>query len=132
MFLMFEKGQPERGRLAQERPEEMAKIALSLPTMYGDHHVLRVREVLLGAAGVREVAASAARRSVSVGFDEATTSADTLRTVLEEAGYPSLPVAEAAPLPKRHEDGSAWFTVLDRITTTESKDREMAGDFRRY
>ena len=34
--------------------------------------------------------------------------------------------------PKRHEDGSAWYLVLDRKTTTERKDREMAGDFRRY
>ena len=34
--------------------------------------------------------------------------------------------------PKRHEDGSAWCTVLGRKTTIKRKDREMAGDLRRY
>jgi copper chaperone CopZ len=109
----------------------MNQVILSLPGMYGDHHVLRVRAALSGVKGVSDVIASAARRSVAVDYDEAVTSSDAIRTVLEEAGYSSLEAAPAT-LPKRHQDGSAWFTVLGRITTTERKDREMAGDFRRY
>jgi hypothetical protein len=34
--------------------------------------------------------------------------------------------------PKRSEDGSEWYTLVNRITKTEMKDLEMSGDFRRY
>lgn len=100
--------------------------------MYGDHHVLRVREALLSLTGVDEVIASSARRRVAVRFDEKATSADAIRAALEGAGYTPDAALALHQFPKRHEDGSAWFTVLERKTTTEIKDREMAGDFRRY
>lgn len=110
----------------------MKRIVIEVPGMYGDHHVLRVRQLLLGANGVSDVTASAAKRTVAVKFDEKTTSPQALQDVLDSAGYP----AEAAPVhcefPKRHEDGSCWYVMPDRATTTERKDREMAGDFRRY
>jgi len=40
----------------------MQQMIVDLPGMYADHHVLRVRQVLLGTQGVKEVTASAARR----------------------------------------------------------------------
>ncbi len=110
----------------------MNTLVVDVPTMYGDHHVLRVRQALLGLKGVDEVTASAARRSVAVRFDETVTSPDAVGTALEGAGYTPNALCPAPEFLKRHEDGSAWFTVLERITTTERKDREMAGDFRRY
>jgi copper chaperone CopZ len=110
----------------------MKQVVVDVPGMYGDHHVLGVREALLAAKGVSEVTASAARRKVAVKFDEAVTSPDAIREVLAAAGYsPDQPQA-AYEFPERHKDGSAWFAVPDRTTTTERKDREMAGDFRRY
>jgi copper chaperone CopZ len=110
----------------------MNAIVVEVPAMYGDHHVLRVRQALLGVEGVDEVTASAARRRVAVGFDETITSAESIRAALEKAGYTPDEMIPAPLFPQRHKDGSAWFTVLERKTTTELKDREMAGDFRRY
>jgi copper chaperone CopZ len=100
--------------------------------MYADHHVLRVREILLGTEGVSEVQASAAQRKVSIHFDESKTSIESLNDSLASAGYAPGQAPAAAEHPKRHEEGSPWYSVLDRKTTTERKDREMAGDFRRY
>lgn len=110
----------------------MNVLNVDLPAMWADHHVLHVREALLAIEGVAEVKASAARRKVAVEFDEALTSPDSIRAALEKAGYSLEEIPSEAAFPKRHEDGSEWFTILGRITTTERKDREMAGDFRRY
>jgi copper chaperone CopZ len=109
----------------------MKNIVLDVPGMYGDHVVLGVRQALLGVAGITEVNASAARRKVAVGFDETVTSAEAIQEILASAGYSPEPSA-ATQFPKRHEDGSSWYMVLERTTVTERKDREMAGDFRRY
>lgn len=110
----------------------MARIVIEVPGMYGDHHVLRVREALLSTSGVQEVTASAARRQVAVGFDESATSGEAIQDALAAAGYPAEGSPAVPVFPKRHEDGSGWYLLPDRGTTTERKDREMAGDFRRY
>jgi copper chaperone CopZ len=110
----------------------MKQTVINVPGMWADHHVLRVREALLRVKGVSEVIASAARRTVLVRFDEADDPADGILEALASAGYPPERAPEMIELPERHKDGSEWFTVLDRKTTTERKDREMAGDFRRY
>ncbi len=110
----------------------MKNTLIDVPAMYADHHVLKVRQALLEIEGVSEVVASAARRKVAVSFDESATSPEALGETLASAGYPPGEMPEMIEFPKRHEDGSAWYTVLDRITITELKDREMAGDFRRY
>ncbi|MBI4758933.1 MAG: hypothetical protein HY783_08050 [Chloroflexi bacterium] len=47
----------------------MEKITLSLPTMFGDHHVTAVRDALLPLAGIQELYASARFRQVIVGYD---------------------------------------------------------------
>ena len=110
----------------------MKRVVIQVPGMYGDHHVLRVREALSKIEGVGTVSATAARRQVAVQFDEAATSPEIIQNVLITAGYPPEAGPAAREAPKRHEDGSGWYLLPDRTTTTERKDREMAGDFRRY
>jgi copper chaperone CopZ len=110
----------------------MKRTVIDVPGMYADHHVLRLRQALLDTEGVSEVIASAARRKVAVQFDETRTSPEAIRDVLTTSGYSPGQEPAMIEFPKRHEDGSAWYLVLDRKTTTERKDREMAGDFRRY
>jgi copper chaperone CopZ len=110
----------------------MKEAVIDLPAMFGDHHVLRVRAVLLEVAGIDEVTASAAKHRVTVRFDDTLTSLDAIHEVLASQGYPPGHAPVVAESPKRHEDGSAWYRVLDRKTNTDRKDREMAGDFRRY
>jgi copper chaperone CopZ len=65
----------------------MEKLVLNLPAMYGDHHVIEVRRLLLGLPGVTNVFASSAFRSVEVSFDPAAGSADQIRAALEAAAY---------------------------------------------
>ena len=71
----------------------MEKFTLDLPTMYGDHHVLEVRRILLEVPGVEDVYASSAFRSVEVTYDPAQTTPDQLTALLDAAGYSGdLPV----------------------------------------
>ena len=110
----------------------MKQTIINVPGMWADHHVLRLRDALLSVNGVSEVIASSARRTVAVSYDEAAVSDKGVREAVAAAGYGPDQVPAMSEFPKRHEDGSEWYLVLDRKTTTERKDREMAGDFRRY
>jgi len=77
----------------------METFALELPTMYGDHHVVEVRRLLLGLPGVEEVYASSGFQTVEVTYDTAKTSPEALRACLQEAGYMGelpVPVEEGA------------------------------------
>lgn len=68
--------------------------------MYGDHHVVEVRRVLLGVAGVDTVYASSAFHVVEISFDPESVSADAIRRILDEAGYlADLTVPAESPLP---------------------------------
>ena len=110
----------------------MKETVINVPTMWADHHVLTARQALLGLRGVAEVEASSARRSVLVRFDENATTTKAIQRALKSAGYVPDEAQAMNEFPKRHEDGSAWYLVLGRKTTTERKDREMAVAFRHY
>ena len=74
----------------------MAKktITLELPTMYGDHHVIEVRRLLLEIPGVEDVYASSGFQVAEVEVEDSVTE-DALKKVLDEAGYlGELPVTE--------------------------------------
>lgn len=110
----------------------MAKVELSIPALYADHHVLRIRDILFGLEGISDAVVSSARRVAVVDYDESKVSAERIIEALKAAGY--LP-GEEVPLPEmpeRSKDGSPWFSVLSRDTVTIAKDLEMSGDFRRY
>jgi copper chaperone CopZ len=67
--------------------EVMNKLTLELPTLYGDHHVVEVRRLLLAQEGVEEVYASSAFQLVEVTYDPTRLDEQAIRKVLEEAGY---------------------------------------------
>ncbi|NLG48779.1 MAG: heavy-metal-associated domain-containing protein [Chloroflexi bacterium] len=110
----------------------MNRVTIRLPQMYADHHVLNVRQAVTGLQGVQEIIASAARRQVMITYDESLLSADQIIAALTGAGYPPDQQVQLAPIVERSQDGSAWYNVLQRTTTTERRDLEMSGDFRRY
>jgi copper chaperone CopZ len=62
-------------------------ISISIPTMYGDHHVVEVRRILLAIPGVSEVYASSAFQFAEVEFDPAVVGVEDINRVLEAAGY---------------------------------------------
>ena len=65
----------------------MEKLVLSLPAMYGDHHVTEVRRILIGLPGVMDVFASSAFQSAEISFDPALTGPDQIMAALDAAGY---------------------------------------------
>lgn len=89
----------------------MEKITISVPAMYGDHHVLEVRSLLLALAGVAEVNASSCFQMVEVIFDPAKVTASQIKTTLEEAGY-----LDELPVPV--ETGIAASSVANSSETT--------------
>jgi copper chaperone CopZ len=67
--------------------EGMEKFTQDLPVMYGDHHVVEVRRILLEIPGVEQVYASSGFRAVEVSFDPEKTSQEEIIQKLDEAGY---------------------------------------------
>jgi copper chaperone CopZ len=65
----------------------MEKLTLTVPAMFGDHHVTEVRRILLEMPGVQDAYASSCFKVVEVNFDPARLDADAIRTRLAEAGY---------------------------------------------
>ncbi len=109
----------------------MEELTLTIPGMWADHHVLAVREVLVGM-GITEIMASAANSTVRLAFDPSAVGQDGILQALVEAGYdPSQVVTFPQPLASKERE-SAWFAAGVRMTQTNRLDLEMSGDFRKY
>jgi len=65
----------------------MANLSLELPTMFGDHHVVEVRRILLEFDGVSDVYASSGFGVVEVEYNSKKTPKKDLVAALEKAGY---------------------------------------------
>jgi len=65
----------------------MKKMSVNVPAMYGDHHVLEVRGILLAMPGIEEVNASSCFHTVEIVFDPEKVSDDEIKARLGEAGY---------------------------------------------
>jgi len=94
----------------------METLTLDLPSMYADHHVLRVRDALSALKGVKDVYATGE-----------------IEEALKSAGYPpgegGPPILVEASAIKR----DPQWQILDlRMTKTQHADIEMSGEFRRY
>ena len=78
----------------------METLTLEVPTMFGDHHVVEVRRILMELPGVEEVYASSSFQVVEVSFDPQKVEADALKDALDQAGYLgdlALPLEAAVP-----------------------------------
>lgn len=65
----------------------MEKLSVQVPALYGDHHVVAVRAILLEMPGVEEVYASSGFQLIEVEFDETLVSSRSILARLEETGY---------------------------------------------
>ncbi|HEV2529633.1 MAG TPA: heavy-metal-associated domain-containing protein [Thermomicrobiales bacterium] len=63
-------------------------IRLSVPDVSCSHCVAAVDEALSGMAGVSAVTTDLGTKQVSVAYDPASVSVDSLSAALDEAGYP--------------------------------------------
>lgn len=65
----------------------MEEVQINVPAMYGDHHVLEVRRILLELPGVLDVYASSSFHTVQVKFDPERVEKEAITAALETAGY---------------------------------------------
>jgi len=106
----------------------MEKLIVDVPSMYADHHVLIVREMLTSMEGVAEVYASSAFKQVLVQYDPNVIQPDAITGALTEAGYTQemqVPVQG-----KLAED--TWKQGKFRMTQTYQGDLVMSGKHRNY
>ena len=109
----------------------MQKSTLTVPAMYADHHVTRVKNLLSPISGVQNVYASAAFKEVTVEFDEKKTSQDALVKALTDAGYAPGQEEVLATSPYATPD-AAWDILGVRSTETNQVDLQLSGEFRKY
>ena len=111
----------------------MEKVVLEVPTLWADHHVLKVRDALASLEGVEDVYASSAWKQVLVSYDPGKTDPAAIESALAEAGYRvgegEVPVL-VQPTDIRRDP--QWGVLGARATETNRVDLEMSGEFRRY
>ncbi len=107
----------------------MEQLALNVPGLWADHHVIAVRDLFQDAEGVEVIGASAMDATLRLEYDPAKTDPQKIAAQLEQAGYETgePPEAEAVPSNK-----PAWATAGVRVTVTDPADLAMSGDHRKY
>jgi hypothetical protein len=107
----------------------MEQLALIVPGMWADHHVIAVRGLFREADDVQVTGASAMDATLYMEYDPAMTDPQKIAAVLEQAGYPSgdAPDCDASPT-----DKPAWASAGVRVTATDPADLAMSGDHRKY
>jgi copper chaperone CopZ len=110
------------------------RIRFLVPDLWADHHVTKVRKLLVGAPGVASVYASSAFKEVAIDYDPAQTNPDALAQLLAEAGY--APANGHSPQEQQGvvygEADGMWRERGSRTTNTNPLDNQMTGDFRQY
>ena len=88
----------------------MTVLTLELPAMYGDHHVVEVRRILLSLDGVEDVYASSGFRAVEISYNNKKVTKAQLTDALEGAGYlGELPIPKESELPANESNGQGTF-----------------------
>ena len=97
----------------------MEKVALNVPGMYGDHHVLAVRDLLGKLPGVENIYATSAFKQVVVTFDPAKAKSADFEKVLKAEGYmESEPWPAITDAVKGQRHGGSQFVVASGIAET--------------
>lgn len=65
----------------------METMTFHVPAMYGDHHVLEVRRILLEMPGVEQVNASSCFQTVVIVYNPSQLKSEVIHTALEAHGY---------------------------------------------
>jgi hypothetical protein len=65
----------------------MERLSLDLPALYGDHHVLKVRQLLLELPGIEDLYVSSCFRLAEIVYDPSLLDEQAIKAKLEAAGY---------------------------------------------
>lgn len=90
----------------------MQKVTYETPALYGDHHVLEIRRILLELPGVVDVYASSAFQIVEVTYDPEKINDLEIAVKLDAAGYLSewtVPIEAGAAAYHAAEDLKPYF-----------------------
>lgn len=107
----------------------MEQLALTVPGMWADHHVIAVRSLFTDTEGVKVTGASAMDATLRLEYEPAATDPQRIIARLEEGGYKAGQAEEGAMPPT---DKPAWATAGVRVTSTDPADLAMSGDHRKY
>lgn len=107
----------------------MEQLALIVPGMWADHHVIAVRGLFREVEGIEVSGASAMDATLRLEYDPAKTDPQDVVARLEAAGYATGEASEADAPPT---DKPAWLTAGVRVTATDPADLTMSGDHRKY
>ncbi len=111
----------------------MKQLILEMPTMYADHHVLKVREALEGLKGIEEAYASSAWKKLMISYKEKSIKPTEIEDALTKAGYPpgegETPILVKASSDLKRDP--QWAKLDSRVTETNPIDLEMSGQSRR-
>ncbi len=88
----------------------MKNKTIELPTMYGDHHVLAVREILQTLPGITHIYASSSFHMLEIEYDETQLTLDQVEAALDKAGYlGTLPIPTETAVPATENNGQTYF-----------------------
>lgn len=101
----------------------MKQLIFEVPALYGDHHVLKVREALGGLEGIEDLYASSSWKQIMLSYDPKKIKPEKIEETLREAGYPpgegDTPVLVEASSIKRDPQ---WEILNVRVTETDQAD----------
>ncbi len=107
----------------------MEEVTLTVPGLWADHHVLKVRDALADLEGLEGIEASARERTLTLLIDPARLDAARVSDHLTAAGYPPGKLEAAHDIPRAKPE---WAGAGIRITRTNQVDLTMSGDHRKY
>ncbi|MBT3389630.1 MAG: heavy-metal-associated domain-containing protein [Chloroflexi bacterium] len=88
----------------------MTVLTLELPAMYGDHHVVEVRRILLELKGVEDVYASSGFRAAEITYNAKKVTKQDIIAKLEEVGYiGELSIPEETDVPANESEVKDLF-----------------------
>lgn len=90
----------------------MKKFSVNVPAMFGDHHVIAVRALLLKLPGVQNVYASSSFHLAEVEYDPTQITPTEIESSLAEAGYLEelpLPAETSVPANEMRNGQAAFF-----------------------
>jgi copper chaperone CopZ len=99
----------------------METITIETPALYGDHHVMEVRRILLELTGVTEVYASSAFQVIEVTFDQKKIKAEQIKVCLDKAGYlGEVPMLVETGIAVEKKEGDSAFRHTATYETIKS------------
>ncbi|MFH1185936.1 MAG: heavy-metal-associated domain-containing protein [Chloroflexota bacterium] len=104
----------------------MQSKRFEMPALFGDHHVVEVRRILLQLPGVSEVYASSAFQVVEVTYDEAKINDIQLAVKLDEAGYLGEWAVPAEMGAESHTDAAGTAPLFRHTAVYETTKKTVA------